>query len=82
MLVQIIKIGKESTWNEEDKARLEGKIFYAKNKDQVQMLDRSYCNKPPVGYLTDVEIIIHKDISKEFLEEYSFSYVDFKILRL
>ena len=83
MLVQIIKLGKESAWNsEEDKEKYEGKVFYAKNKDQVIILDRSYCNKPPVGYLRDVEIIIHKDISKEFLEEYSFFDVDFKILRL
>ena len=83
MLIQIIKLGKESAWNnEEDKEKYEGKVFYAKNKDQVKMLDRSYCNKPPVGYLKDVEIIIHKDIRKDFIEEYSFFDVDFKILRL
>lgn len=83
MLVQLLKIGSESAWNnEEDKEKYEGKVFYAKNKDQVEMLYRSYCNKPPVGYLKDVEIIIHKDIRKDFIEEYSFFDVDFKILRL
>ena len=83
MLIQIIKLGKESAWNnEEDKEKYEGKVFYAKNKDQVEMLNRSYCNKPPVGYLGDVEIIIHKDIRKDFMGEYSFFDVDFKILRL
>ena len=83
MLVQLLKIGSESSWNnEDDKLRLEGKVFYAKNKDQVKMMDRSYCNKPPVGYLEDVEIIIHKDIREDFIENYSFLDVDFKILRL
>ena len=83
MLVQLLKIGSESSWNtEDDKLRFEGKVFYAKNKDQVKMMDRSYCNKPPVGYLGDVEIIIHKDIRENFIEEYSFLDVDFKILRL
>ena len=83
MLVQLLKINEESAWNnEEDKEKYEGKVFYAKNKDQVKILDRSYCNKPPIGYLVDVEIIIHKDIRKDFMEEYSFFDVDFKILRL
>ncbi len=83
MLVQLLKINEESAWNnKEDKEKYEGKVFYAKNKDQVKMLDRSYCNKPPVGYLKDIEIIIHKDIRKDFIEEYSFYDVDFKILRL
>ena len=83
MLVQLLKINEESAWNnEEDKEKYEGKVFYAKNKDQVKILDRSYCNKPPIGYLGDVEIIIHKDIRKDFMEEYSFFDVDFKILRL
>ena len=83
MLVQLLKIGSESSWNtEDDKLRFEGKVFYAKNKDQVKMMDRSYCNKPPVGYLEDVEIIIHKDIREDFIENYSFLDVDFKILRL
>ena len=83
MLVQLLKIGSESSWNtEDDKLRFEGKVFYAKNKDQVKMMDRSYCNKPPVRYLEDVEIVIHKDIRENFIEEYSFLDVDFKILRL
>ena len=83
MLVQIIKLGKESAWNnKEDKEIYEGKVFYDKNKNQVKMMDRSYCNKPPVGYLKDVEIIIHKDIREDFIENYSFLDVDFKILRL
>ena len=83
MLVQLLKIGEESSFNnEEDKERVEGKVFYAKNKDQVRILGRSYCNKPPVGYLEDVEIIIHKDFKQEFMEKYSFFDVDFKILRL
>ena len=84
MLVQLLKINKESAWNnEEDKEKYEGKVFYAKNKDQVEILDRGYCNKPPVGYLEDVELIIHKDLKNlYFTDKYSFFDVDFKILRL
>ena len=84
MLIQIIKLGKESAWNnEEDKEKYEGKVFYAKNKDQVKMLDRSYCNKPPVGYLKDVELIIHKDFKNPyFTDKYSFYDVEYKILRM
>ncbi len=37
MLVQLLKINEESAWNnEEDKEKYEGKVFYAKNKDQVK----------------------------------------------
>ena len=84
MLVQIIKLGKESSFNnEDDKLRLEGKVFYAKDKSQIQMIDRKWEGLPDIGYLSDVELIIHKDFKNLFLlDKYSFFDVDFKILRL
>ena len=84
MLVQLLKIGKESSFNnEDDKLRLEGKVFYAKNKDQVQMISRKWKGLPDIGYLQDVELIIHKDLKDHyFIDKYSFYDVDFKILRL
>ena len=84
MLVQLLKIGSGSVWNnEEDKAKFEGKVFYAKDKSQIQMIDRKWEGLHDVGYLSDVELIIHKDLKDlYFIEKYSFLDVDFKILRL
>ena len=84
MLVQLLKIGKESSFNnEDDKLRLEGKVFYAKNKDKVQMISRKWKGLPDIGCLSDVELIIHKDLKDHyFIDKYSFYDVDFKILRL
>ena len=83
MLVQLLKIGSGSSWNDEEyKAKFEGKVFYAKDKSQIQMIDRKWEGLHDAGYLSDVEIIIHKDIREEFIEKYSFFDVDFKILRL
>lgn len=84
MLVQLLKIGEESVWNsEDDKLRLEGKVFYAKNKDQVQMISRKWKGLPDIGYLSDVELIIHKDLKNlYFIDKYSFYDVEYKILRM
>ena len=84
MLVQIIKLGKETSWNSEfDRERLEGKVFYAKDKSQVRMVSRKWEGKPDIGCLLDVELIIHKDLRPfYFIDKYSFFDVDFKILRL
>lgn len=84
MLVQIIKLGKESSWNnEEDKAKFEGKVFYAKNKNQVQMINRKWEGLPDIGYLSDVELIIHKDLKNlYFIDTYSFYDVEYKILKM
>ena len=84
MLVQLLKIGSRSAWNnEEDKARFEGKVFYAKDKSQIQMISREWEGKPDIGYLSNVELIIHKDLKPfYFLDEYSFYDVEYKILRM
>ena len=84
MLVQLLKIGEESVWNSEsDKERLEGKVFYAKNKNQVSVISRKWEGLPDIGYLSDVELIIHKDFKNPyFLDKYSFYDVEYKILRM
>ena len=84
MLVQLLKIGSESSWNnEEDKAEFEGKVFYAKDKSQIQMINRKWGGLPDVGYLSDVELIIHKDFKNlSLLDKYSFFDVEYKILRM
>ena len=84
MLVQIIKLGEESVWNSEsDKERLEGKVFYAKNKNQVSVISRKWERLPDTGYLSDVELIIHKDHKNlYFIDTYSFYDVEYKILRM
>ena len=83
MLVQLLKIGSRSAWNnEEDKAKFEGKVFYAKDKSQIQMIDRKWEGLPDVGCLSDVELIIHKDFKPCFLDKYSFFDVEYKILKM
>ena len=84
MLVQLLKIGSESVWNnEEDKAKFEGKVFYAKDKSQIQMLPRFWEGKSDIGYLKDVELIIHKDLKNlYFIDIYSFYDVEYKILKM
>ena len=84
MLVQLLKIGKGSAFNNKNnKLRLEGKVFYAKNKNQIQVLSRKWEGLPDIGYLSDVELIIHKDLKNlYFIEKYSFFDVEYKILRL
>ena len=84
MLVQLLKIGSGSAWNDEDdKLRLEGKVFYAKDKSQIQMFDRKWKGLPDIGYLSDVELIIHKDLKNlYFIDKYSFYDVEYKILRM
>ena len=84
MLVQLLKIGSKSSWNnEEDKAKFEGKVFYAKDKSQIQMISREWERLPDTGYLSDVELIVHKDIKNlYFLDKYSFYDVEYKILRM
>ena len=84
MLVQLLKIGEESSFNnEEDKERLEGMVFYVKDKSQIEFLDRSWEGKRNVNFLGDVELIVHKDIKNlYFLDKYSFYDVEYKILRM
>ena len=84
MLVQLLKIGKESVWeSEDDKLRLEGKVFYAKNKNQVSVISRKWGGLPDIGYLSDVELIIHKDLKNlYFIDKYSFFDVEYKILKM
>ena len=84
MLVQLLKIGSKSSWNnEEDKAKFEGKVFYAKDKSQIQMISREWERLPDTGYLSDVELIIHKNFKNlYFLDKYSFFDVEYKILRM
>ena len=84
MLVQLLKIGKESSWNnEDDKLRLEGKVFYAKNKNQISTISRKWKGLPDIGYISDVELIIHKDLKDlYFIDKYSFYDVEYKILRM
>lgn len=84
MLVQLLKIGKDSAWNnEEDIEKYEGKVFYAKDKSQVIMISRKWEGKPDIGYLSNVELIIHKDLKPfYFIDEYSFYDVEYKILKM
>ena len=84
MLVQLLKIGSESVWNnEEDKTKFEGKVFYAKDKSQIQMISRKWEGLPDIGYLSDVKLIIHKDLKNlYFIDNYSFYDVEYKILRM
>ena len=84
MLVQLLKICENSAWNSpEDIEKYEGKIFYAKDKSQIQMIYRKWRGLPNVGYLSDVELIIHKDLKPlYFLDKYSFYNVEYKILRM
>ena len=84
MLVQVIKLGEESAWNSElDKERFEGKVFYAKDKNQIQVFSRKWEGLPDIVYLSDVELIIHKDIKDHyFIDKYSFYDVEYKILKM
>ena len=84
MLIQLLKIGKDSAWNNiEDIEKYEGKVFYAGKNSIVETIDRSQENKPTVGYLSDVELIIHKDLKPfYFIDKYSFYDVEYKILRM
>ena len=84
MLVQIIKLGEESVWNnKEDKEKYEGKVFYAKNKNQVSVISRKWEGLLDIGYLSDVELIIHKDLKDlYFMDKYSFYDVEYKILKM
>ena len=84
MLVQITKIHEESAWSsEEDKAFFEGKVFYIPNKeDHLFTIDRSWENKPNINYLLGAKILTHKDLVRPIISHYSFSGIEYKILKL
>ena len=47
------------------------------------MIDRKWEGLPDVGYLSDVELIIHKDFKNlSLLDKYSFFDVEYKILKM
>ena len=84
MLVQITKIHEESVWSsKEDKEFFEGKVFYIPNKkEHLFTIDRKWENKPNITYLLGAEILSHKDLVRPVISSYSFSWIDYKILKL